>query len=104
LAKTVTTLDVLSGGRMWLGVGAGHYREECDGLGVPFPPTPARFELLEDALEVCLRIALLDPEIALGADAAAVRRSPGISRSSTTTVQHQEPSSHRAPPRKGCRR
>ncbi len=56
LAKTVTTLDVLSGGRAWLGIGAGHYREECEGLGVPFPDVATRFDLLEDALEVCLRM------------------------------------------------
>jgi len=56
LAKTVTTLDVLSGGRAWLGIGAGHYAEECEGLGVPFPPTRKRYELLEDALEVCTRM------------------------------------------------
>jgi alkanesulfonate monooxygenase SsuD/methylene tetrahydromethanopterin reductase-like flavin-dependent oxidoreductase (luciferase family) len=56
LAKTVTTLDVLSGGRAWLGIGAGHYEEECTGLGVPFPPLTTRYELLEDALEVCLRM------------------------------------------------
>ncbi len=56
LAKTVTTLDVLSGGRAWLGIGAGHYQEECDGLGVPFPPLATRYELLEDALEVCRRM------------------------------------------------
>jgi F420-dependent oxidoreductase-like protein len=56
LAKTVTTLDVLSRGRAWLGIGAGHYQEECEGLGVPFPPLGERFELLEDALEVCLRM------------------------------------------------
>jgi F420-dependent oxidoreductase-like protein len=55
LAKTVTTLDVLSGGRAWLGIGAGHYEEECTGLGVPFPPVGERFDLLEDALEVCTR-------------------------------------------------
>jgi F420-dependent oxidoreductase-like protein len=56
LAKTVTTLDVLSGGRAWLGIGAGHYEEECEGLGVPFPPAATRYELLEDALEVCTRM------------------------------------------------
>jgi len=56
LAKTVTTLDVLSGGRAWLGIGAGHYEEECAGLGVAFPPLPTRYELLEDALEVCRRM------------------------------------------------
>jgi F420-dependent oxidoreductase-like protein len=56
LAKTVTTLDVLSGGRTWLGIGAGHYQEECEGLGVAFPGLKTRYELLEDALEVCLRM------------------------------------------------
>jgi F420-dependent oxidoreductase-like protein len=56
LAKTVTTLDVLSGGRAWLGIGSGHYQEECEGLGVPFPPLPERYELLEDALEMCARM------------------------------------------------
>ena len=56
LAKTVTTLDVLSGGRAWLGIGAGHYQEECEGLGVPWPSTATRFELLEDALGVCTRM------------------------------------------------
>jgi F420-dependent oxidoreductase-like protein len=56
LAKTVTTLDVLSGGRAWLGIGAGHYQEECDGLGVPWPSTAERFDLLQDALDVCTRM------------------------------------------------
>ena len=46
----------MSGGRAWLGIGAGHYEEECMGLGVPFPPLPVRYELLEDALEVCTRM------------------------------------------------
>lgn len=56
LAKTVTTLDVLSHGRAWLGIGAGHYEEECVGLGVPFPPLAQRFEQLEDAVQLCLRM------------------------------------------------
>ena len=56
LAKTVTSLDVLSGGRAWLGIGAGHYEEECDGLGVAYPSLTTRFELLEDAVEVCTRM------------------------------------------------
>jgi F420-dependent oxidoreductase-like protein len=56
LAKTVTTLDVLSGGRAWLGIGTGHFAEECEGLGIPFPPQATRYELLEDALEVCTRM------------------------------------------------
>jgi F420-dependent oxidoreductase-like protein len=56
LAKAVTTLDVLSGGRAWLGVGAGWNEEESRGLGIPFPPVKERFDHLEDVLEVCLRM------------------------------------------------
>ena len=52
LAKIVTTLDVLSGGRAVLGIGAAWYDREHDGLGVPFPPTAERFERLEEALRV----------------------------------------------------
>jgi F420-dependent oxidoreductase-like protein len=56
LAKTVTTLDVLSGGRAGLGIGAGHYEAEARGLGIPFPPLAERFEMLEETLQVCLRM------------------------------------------------
>ena len=52
LAKTVTTLDVLSGGRALLGIGAAWYDREHLGLGVPFPPTSERFERLEEALQI----------------------------------------------------
>jgi F420-dependent oxidoreductase-like protein len=53
LAKTVTTLDVLSGGRAELGLGAAWYEREHRGLGVPFPPVSERFERLEEALQIC---------------------------------------------------
>jgi F420-dependent oxidoreductase-like protein len=53
LAKTVTTLDVLSGGRAMLGIGAAWYDREHAGLGVPFPSTSERFERLEETLQVC---------------------------------------------------
>jgi F420-dependent oxidoreductase-like protein len=56
LAKTVTTLDVLSGGRAMLGVGAGWYADEAAGMGFPFPPLARRFEMLEETLRVCLRL------------------------------------------------
>lgn len=56
LAKTVTTLDVLSRGRAMLGIGAAWYDREHRGLGVPFPPLTERFERLEEALEVCLQM------------------------------------------------
>jgi alkanesulfonate monooxygenase SsuD/methylene tetrahydromethanopterin reductase-like flavin-dependent oxidoreductase (luciferase family) len=51
LIKTVTTLDVLSGGRAYLGIGAGWFEREAKGLGVPFPPTwTERFKRLEETL------------------------------------------------------
>jgi F420-dependent oxidoreductase-like protein len=53
LAKIVTTLDVLSGGRAMLGIGAAWYEREHLGLGVPFPPLSERFERLEEALQIC---------------------------------------------------
>ncbi|WP_433326058.1 LLM class F420-dependent oxidoreductase [Spirillospora sp. CA-294931] len=52
LVKTVTTLDVLSGGRAWLGIGAAWNDEESRGLGVPFPPLAERFERLEETLRI----------------------------------------------------
>jgi len=52
LAKQVTTLDVLSGGRAWLGIGAAWFEQEHVGLGVPFPPLKERFERLEEALQI----------------------------------------------------
>jgi F420-dependent oxidoreductase-like protein len=56
LAKIVTTLDVLSGGRAMLGIGAGDYAEEAAGLGLPFPAVGQRFELLEETVQACLRM------------------------------------------------
>src|SRR6476646_7620327 len=53
LAKIVTTLDVLSQGRAFLGIGAAWYEREHLGLGVPFPSTRERFERLEEALQIC---------------------------------------------------
>ncbi len=56
LAKIVTTLDVLSGGRAWLGIGAAWNQEESKGLGIPFPPVAERFERLEETLQICLQM------------------------------------------------
>jgi F420-dependent oxidoreductase-like protein len=56
LAKAVTTLDVLSGGRAMLGIGAAWNEEESRGLGLLFPPTAERFERLEEALRICLQM------------------------------------------------
>jgi F420-dependent oxidoreductase-like protein len=53
LAKAVTTLDVLSGGRAWLGIGAAWFEDEARGLGLDFPPLSERYERLEEALQIC---------------------------------------------------
>jgi len=50
--KAATTLDVLSGGRAWLGIGAAWNQAESEGLGFPFPPLGDRFEMLEDTLQM----------------------------------------------------
>ena len=50
--KAATTLDVLSGGRAWLGIGAAWNEEESNALGFPFPPLAERFELLEETLQI----------------------------------------------------
>ena len=62
LAKAVTTLDVLSGGRAWLGIGAAWNEAESRGLGLDFPPTAERFERLEEALQICLQMWSGDEE------------------------------------------
>ena len=58
LAKSVTTLDVLSGGRAWLGLGAGSAAdaEESRGMGVPCPPLTERYVALEETVQICLRL------------------------------------------------
>src|SRR5437773_12296137 len=56
LAKTVTTLDVLSGGRAMLGIGAAWNDYEAKALGIPFPPVAERFDWLEDTLRLCLQM------------------------------------------------
>jgi F420-dependent oxidoreductase-like protein len=50
--KAATTLDVLSGGRAWLGIGAAWNQEESRALGFPFPPLGERFEMLEETLQI----------------------------------------------------
>jgi len=56
LVKTATTLDVLSGGRAYLGIGAAWNQDEHRGLGVPFPPLAERFERLEETLQIALQM------------------------------------------------
>jgi F420-dependent oxidoreductase-like protein len=53
LAKIVTTLDIVSGGRAFLGIGAAWYEREHKALGVPYPAISERFERLEEALQIC---------------------------------------------------
>jgi F420-dependent oxidoreductase-like protein len=56
LAKQVTTLDVLSGGRVGLGIGAAWNEQESNGLGFEFPPVAERFRKLEETIQICLQM------------------------------------------------
>jgi F420-dependent oxidoreductase-like protein len=56
LVKAVTTLDVLSGGRAWLGIGAGYHGDEAEDMGLPLPATAERFERLEETLQIAVRM------------------------------------------------
>lgn len=56
LIKAVTTLDVLSGGRAWLGIGAGYQLEEADAMGLPMPPTDERFARLDETVRLALQM------------------------------------------------
>src|SRR3954452_15929102 len=56
LIKAVTTLDVLSGGRAWLGLGAGYQEDEARAMGLPMPPIAERFERLEETLRLAGRM------------------------------------------------
>jgi len=56
LVKAVTTLDVLSGGRAWLGIGAGYQEDEAHAMGLPLPEVAERFERLEETLRLALHM------------------------------------------------
>jgi F420-dependent oxidoreductase-like protein len=56
LIKAVTTLDVLSGGRAWLGLGAGYAEDEARAMGLPLPPIAERFERLEETLRLAAQM------------------------------------------------
>jgi F420-dependent oxidoreductase-like protein len=56
LAKIITSLDVLSGGRAVLGLGVGWYEDEARGMGIPYPSLADRFAMLEETIQICLRM------------------------------------------------
>jgi F420-dependent oxidoreductase-like protein len=56
LVKAVTTLDVLSGGRAWLGIGTGYHEAEALAMGLSLPPTGERYEQLEETLRLALQM------------------------------------------------
>ncbi|MDT7739274.1 MAG: hypothetical protein QOK09_2643, partial [Mycobacterium sp.] len=66
LIKAITTLDVLSGGRAWLGIGAGYQQREADAMGLFLPPVPERFIRLEEALRLAAQMWTGDPAPFIG--------------------------------------
>ncbi len=87
LAKLVSTLDVLSKGRAWLGIGAAWNENEARGLGLPFPPTAERFERLEEAVQICQQMWSAD-------DGPYAGRHYGLTR----TLNSPQPISRPHPP------
>ena len=83
LAKIVATLDVLSGGRAQLGIGAAWYEREHKGLGVPFPPVAERFERLEETLQICRQMWSDDDGPSRAATTSWPRRSARPARSAS---------------------
>jgi F420-dependent oxidoreductase-like protein len=79
LAKQVTTLDVLSGGRAWLGIGAAWHDEEHEGLGVDFPPAGERLDRLEEALQIC-RAMFREDRVSFEGRYYAVREARNVPR------------------------
>jgi alkanesulfonate monooxygenase SsuD/methylene tetrahydromethanopterin reductase-like flavin-dependent oxidoreductase (luciferase family) len=89
LAKTVTTLDVLSGGRAMLGIGAGDYQEEAEGLGLPFPSSLGeRFDLLEETIQACLAMWAGEAGSEQPFDATHVRMARALNLPQSTTRPH----------------
>ena len=80
LAKIVSTLDVLSGGRAALGIGAAWYEREHRALGVPFPPLAERFERLEETLQI-VRQMWSDDDGPFAGPALPAGRDPQLARS-----------------------
>jgi alkanesulfonate monooxygenase SsuD/methylene tetrahydromethanopterin reductase-like flavin-dependent oxidoreductase (luciferase family) len=82
LIKAVTTLDVLSGGRAWLGVGAGYDEREAAEMGLPLPPMAERFERLEDTLRLAHQMWAGDESPFVGKHVRAERpvNSPNAAR------------------------
>lgn len=71
LMKTVNTLDILSGGRAYFGIGAGWYEDEAKGYGIPYPSTSARFEHLEDTLKLAKALWASDETSFMGKHVSA---------------------------------
>jgi alkanesulfonate monooxygenase SsuD/methylene tetrahydromethanopterin reductase-like flavin-dependent oxidoreductase (luciferase family) len=88
LAKTVTTLDVLSQGRSMMGIGAAWYEREHLGLGVPYPAVRERFEMLEETLQICRQMWSDDNGPYQGA------RPSGCSSTTPTTTRSCRPPSN----------
>jgi F420-dependent oxidoreductase-like protein len=85
LVKAVTTLDVLSAGRAWLGIGAGYNQLEADGMGLFLPATAERFERLEDTLRLARQMWAGDDSAFTG---RRVNASRPIGRPLPTTSPH----------------
>jgi F420-dependent oxidoreductase-like protein len=84
LVKAVTSLDVLSGGRAWLGIGAGYQEDEAQAMGLPLPAVAERFQRLEETLQIAARMWA-------GDDAPFVGRHYRLQRPTSSPLPSQRP-------------
>ena len=88
LVNAVTTLDVLSGGRAYMGIGAAWYDQEAKSLGIPYPETKVRFEMLEETLRYAHQMW----------DESQNGAFEGKHIQATATINHPQPLSSPHPP------
>ena len=98
-AKITTTLDIISGGRAFHGIGAGWFEEEHDAYGYAFPPLKERFERLEDHLRIARAMFTEEQATVAGEHHSVTRR---LQQPEAAARRHPDPRSAAAASARRC--